>query len=93
MVVTFGHSKRKPPKADRTYDARELSHWMDAPEAKDMIEKVCSEYQKGQTVAIGCEQGQHRSVELGERIAKRLGVKVQHLDKPVKKAKPNRYDY
>ena len=93
MVVTFGHNKRKAPKADHTYDVRDLSHWMDSPEANDVVEKACQAYQKGQTIALGCEQGQHRSVVLGDRIAKRLGVPVKHMDAAKVKPKVNTYSW
>ena len=93
MIVTFGHSKRSKPNADRYYDVRDLSHWMDSPEANDVVEQVCKDYQKGQTIAIGCEKGQHRSVVLGDKIAKRLGVSVKHMDAATPKQKVHKYSW
>ena len=93
MVVTFGHNKRSKPKADQYVDVRDLSHDLRRPEADDVVEKACKAHKRGQTIAIGCEQGSHRSVVLGERIAAKLGVGIQHLDKPKPKSKPSSYKY
>lgn len=93
MIVTFGHSKRQKPRADHYFDVRDLSHDLRRPEAEEVVEAACKAYRQGQTVAIGCEQGSHRSVVLGERIAKRLGVNVKHLDKPKAKTKTNKYSW
>lgn len=92
MVVTFGHAKRSKPQADQYYDVRDLSHDLSRPEADEVVERACKAYKQGQTIAIGCEKGSHRSVVLGERIAKKLGVNVRHLDKPKSKSS-NSYSY
>lgn len=81
-IVSFGFSRRSlKPQADKVVDVRELTHNLDAPEASKLIEDVCSKYEAGQTIAIGCEKGKHRSVVLADRIAKQLGLRVYHRDK------------
>lgn len=80
-VISFGYKQRAlTPQADQIVDVRKLSHDLNLPEVDDLIEGIAKDYKVGQNIAIGCEQGKHRSVELAKRLGERLKLRVQHRD-------------
>ncbi len=69
IITTFGFSHGQPPKADLTFDARTVEHhdlnaWEQA--AADLAAKI----QPGSDVAIGCEDGDDRSVHIARFVQK-----------------------
>lgn len=84
MIISFGYDKSGPPhQASKVFDVRDLSHdtkskWFTAREQE--IRDYVKQHPK-QTVAVGCDKGNHRSVTLVDRIAKTLRVSKFHKDK------------
>jgi hypothetical protein len=71
IITTFGYSHGEPPQADLVYDARQVAHHdLDAWEqaASDLAEQIKAE--PGIDVAIGCEDGDDRSVHIARFVQK-----------------------
>ena len=80
-VISFGYTRRsQPPQADRIIDVRSMGHNMDDPQVDVLVNNLVTDYTDGQTLAIGCEKGKHRSVEIAKRIADKLRLRLQHRD-------------
>lgn len=81
-MISFGYDHGDPPRtADRVFDVRDLP----SPPSRDAVwaraHHIADRIAEGDTVAIGCGRGQHRSPEIA-RAVKCLfgGVTLQHRD-------------
>lgn len=86
-ITTFGFDHSDPPKGvDRLYDLRDLPDRPGAdPEVDEKAADIAKETHDGDHIAIGCREGQNRSVVCAHYVRKRLddkGVKsqVNHMD-------------
>ena len=80
-ILSFGYDRRsQPPQADRVVDVRSMGHNMSDPQVDTLVQNIVTDYKPGQTLAIGCERGRHRSVEIAKRIAAKLRLRLQHRD-------------
>jgi len=80
-VISFGYARRAlVPKADQVVDVRDLGHDMESPDVEQRVNVICHDFRPGQTIAIGCEQGKHRSVTIAQRVAEKLKLRLQHRD-------------
>lgn len=82
MIISFGHARATPPKADRIWDVRDLPHNFQDPLVKariDHITRLCLETPGD--IAIGCQWGQHRAPYIAEEVARRLKTSVRHRDR------------
>lgn len=73
ILTTFGFRHGEPPKADLVFDARKVEHHdLDAWEqaASDLAEQIKAD--PGMDVAIGCEDGDDRSVHIARFVQKLL---------------------
>ena len=84
MIVSFGYATGTPiPRAAKVFDVRDLTHAEHDPAFSAKREEI-AEYVRAhphETVAIGCQKGQHRSYRLAEDLARALRVSVHHRDK------------
>jgi RNase adaptor protein for sRNA GlmZ degradation len=83
MVISFGYRHGVPQRADHVFDVRTLTHDVNAPAFLDTFRNIV-EYGRqhpNQTLAIGCEQGKHRSVVLANKVATALRTSVYLRDK------------
>jgi len=82
MLVSFGFNKRSAPSsAKKVFDIRDLSHdtkskWWVA--RRQEIRDYVKQHPK-LTVAIGCEEGVHRSKVMVDQIAQELRISKFHL--------------
>jgi RNase adaptor protein for sRNA GlmZ degradation len=79
VFITFGYRHGEPPTADYTVDVRDLRHDYDEwkKEAKAIIQKI----EPGSVVAIGCHDGDDRSVQIATLIQKYMdNVTIAHRD-------------
>jgi RNase adaptor protein for sRNA GlmZ degradation len=73
VIIAFGY-EHGIPRADKVFDVRELTHNTSDPEFLAKQQEI-TEYGREharETIAIGCKQGKHRSVELARRVASAL---------------------
>lgn len=83
MIVSFGHDHGAPSTASQVFDLRGLSHDTNSPAFLQSFRDIV-EYGRANphgTIAIGCEQGKHRSVVMANKVATALRVGVYHRDK------------
>ena len=80
-VASFGYANGAPPEADVVIDVRGLSHDLSRREVSNIRTQISDALGQGQSVAIGCEYGQHRSVVLANECAKALHLTPTHRDK------------
>ena len=84
MIVSFGYATGKPiPRATKTFDVRDLTHAEHTPEFDARREEI-EAYVRAhphETIAIGCQKGQHRSYRLAEDISRAVRTSVHHRDK------------
>lgn len=80
--MSFGHKHGVPKNAIKVFDIRDLSHdtkskWFTArtQEVKDYVKQ-----HPMQTVAVGCDDGVHRSKVMVDSIAKELRISKFHRD-------------
>lgn len=86
MIISYGAKHGVPPRVDKIFDVRTLSHDTTSPAFLDQYRTIV-EYGRscpGATIAIGCEQGKHRSVVLANKAATALRTSVHHRDKGLK---------
>lgn len=75
-LITFGYDHGDPPEqADDVYDVRDLP---DDPKENDAQElkrarEIASQITPGECVAIGCAEGEHRSVHIARHVRQMLG--------------------
>ncbi len=69
VLTTFGFSHGEPPKADITFDARTVAHH-DLDAWEQAASDWAGQFEDGQDVAIGCEDGDDRSVHIARFIQK-----------------------
>lgn len=86
-LTTFGFDLSGPPKnADVVYDLRHLpDHSGQIPETEEEAEQITKRAHDGDHIAIGCREGQNRSVLCAHYVKgkledKGLDVKVNHRD-------------
>lgn len=84
MITAFGYSQGAAPKrVDKVFDVRELTHDTNSDAFKDKQREII-EYGRahpGDSIAIGCEKGEHRSVVLATRAASALRQSLYLRDK------------
>lgn len=84
MITSFGYKHGPAPKrADKVFDVRDLTHDTNSPEFKDKQREIV-EYGRahgGESIAVGCEKGQHRSVVLASKAASALRQSLYLRDK------------
>lgn len=80
MLISFGFDKGAPPKAQKVFDVRDLSHDTKSPWFTGRVQEI-RDYVKAhpyQTVAVGCDKGQHRSKVIVDRVATELRISKFH---------------
>lgn len=84
MITAFGYQRGDAPKrADKVFDVRSLTHDTNSGEFLDKQREII-EYGRAhpqESIAIGCEQGAHRSVVLAGKVASALRVSLYLRDK------------
>lgn len=80
MLISFGFNKGLPPKANKIFDVRDLSHDTNSPWFKARTQEVADYVTQHplQTVAVGCDMGEHRSRVLVDRVATQLRTSKYH---------------
>jgi RNase adaptor protein for sRNA GlmZ degradation len=69
VVITFGYRHGEPPIADYTVDVRDVDET--DPEQWDReAQAIVDAIEPGSVVAIGCEHGMDRSVDIANRVQK-----------------------
>ena len=81
MLISFGFDKGAPPRnAAKVFDVRDLSHDTNSPWFKARQQEI-ADYAKQhplQTVAVGCDKGEHRSKVMVDRVAGLLHASKFH---------------
>lgn len=81
MITSFGYiNSSGPPSAKHVFDVRDLTHNTKSEDFQDRLQQIMDVARGGDSVAIGCRQGKHRSVALANEVAKQLRVSVNHRD-------------
>lgn len=82
MLTAFGYSKGSPPHADKVFDVRSLTHDTKRDDFQRKVSEVKTYITEhpGQSVAVGCEKGQHRSVAIVRQLAKELRTSYRLRD-------------
>jgi RNase adaptor protein for sRNA GlmZ degradation len=71
IVITFGYRHGEPPPADTTIDLRDV-HESDYKVWEKEAESLMKEIEPGSVVAIGCQDGDDRSVHIAKLIQKHM---------------------
>lgn len=80
ILITFGHRHGEPPPSDYEVDLRgqpidDYRVW------EEIAKHIVKEIEPGSVVAIGCEDGDDRSVHVAMLVKKHMGdVEVVHRD-------------
>jgi len=80
VLISFGFDKGTPPKASKTWDIRDLSHDTKSPWFTARFQEI-RDYVKAhpkETVAVGCDKGEHRSKVMVDRVATELRTSKFH---------------
>lgn len=77
-VISFGYDVSDVPEADKVFDVRDLPHDLGSPEAQARYADIKAQSEGANTIAIGCQKGQHRSVALATRLAEDLHASIAH---------------
>lgn len=83
MIFSFGYDGAGPPPGvSKVFDVRELTHNEHDPAFKDAITQMIEYVQAHpkESVAIGCQKGQHRSRVIAHQAAMRLRTSVFHRE-------------
>lgn len=83
MVISFGYKHGAPSNVAAIHDIRDLSHDTTGDAFKQRTAQIVEDGKKqpGQSIAIGCEDGKHRSVVMASRVASALRTGLYHRDK------------
>lgn len=82
MIVSFGYNQGTPPVADKVFDVRDLSHTLAHPNDKSRLLEI-TEYATAhpcQRIAIGCDEGKHRSRVLADLVGAKTKQSIYHRD-------------
>lgn len=82
MIMSYGAKHGHPNRMDHTFDVRTLTHNTSSPEFTEKFREIVEvgRQNPAASIAIGCEQGKHRSVALANKVASALRVSVYHRD-------------
>lgn len=82
MVMSFGQSHGAPTRATKTFDVTNLTHNTRSPEFLAKFQEIVDygRSNPGAVIAIGCQQGKHRSVVLANKVSAALRTGVYHRD-------------
>lgn len=84
VVVSFGYHYGAPThRIDKVFDVRDLSHDVASKPFLDRFDEIVTygRAHPGETIAIGCDKGQHRSVVLANKVASALRTSVYLRDR------------
>lgn len=84
MILSFGFKNGKgvPTNASKVFDIRDLSHDTKSIWFKARMQEIL-DYAKQhpkQVIAVGCEEGQHRSRVMVDEVARQLRASKFHRD-------------
>lgn len=95
VIITFGHDDGgDPPTVDKVFDVRDLPdvHVEDPadipPEWQDRADEIASEVEPGDSVAIGCREGDNRSVHVARLVGAQLPHRSVIIDRDLEGNKP-----
>lgn len=80
--MSFGFDKTGPPKsAKKVFDVRDLSHDVHSPWFRARQQEIADYVRQHplQTVAVGCDKGEHRSKVMVDNVARLLRVSKFHM--------------
>jgi RNase adaptor protein for sRNA GlmZ degradation len=82
VLISFGHKHGVPDRVQKVFDVRDLTHNTKSPKFQERLAEIRRYISDnpGHNVAVGCEQGQHRSVILVNQLARALKVSHRHRD-------------
>lgn len=82
-VISFGHDYGAAPKtADKVFDVRDLTYPPQKAQVWQRAHHIADTISEGDTVAIGCAQGQHRGPAVARAVKVLFGgVELEHRDK------------
>lgn len=83
MIQSFGYKHGPIVRAHKTFDVRTLTHDTNSPEfaaKRAEIQDYVTSH-PGETVAIGCEKGLHRSRVLANQVATAARTSVLHRER------------
>ena len=87
-LITFGYDHGDPPEeVDAVYDVRDIPDHPheNVPKEQERARKISSEITPGECIAIGCSEGEHRSVNIARFVRQMLGnatIQNRDIDKP-----------
>jgi RNase adaptor protein for sRNA GlmZ degradation len=80
-LISFGYRHGPPPAADVVVDVRALSPDLSHRAAARVRTRIADALHRGQSVAVGCDEGQHRSVHLVQDCQRWMPqIPVTHRD-------------
>lgn len=81
MITSFSFAKEKPPRATKIFDVRDLPYGA-SDALRDRVRAI-NEYLRdhpGESIAIGCEDGQHKSPRVAQHVATYMRQSLRHRD-------------